>query len=1022
MRVPTITTYTTSTYLLGNLSSGLKDANEVVSTQKRIIEISDDPVGFNQVLTLKDTMGNLEQIEQNVAMGQSWLDTGETALDSIHNLMLEVKTEVTRLANDSTTADERANAIERINGVIEQMVTLGNTRVNGNYVFGGTDSNIIPFAYDKDGQPEQVVYNGNHTPFEIRTDKNVGVAVGRDGEETFWDQTIQINASNNTLVFQEDIGRGSAFEKRLTAVVPDGVYTAKTLEQAVENVLNSASETSGYQVNYQVAFDADQKKYTLQTDGRYPGFIQTTFLWEDGKDAHLDQMTVGNGIDPDNLDIQVLNSSALTLETTEQTGPLRFVWDGYENWRVENNPGYIIPAKIPGTAHGFALELTESGAPDISVKLGQPAAVEGAYVAFEIMLEKGDHSIGHEMGFSGVNSLYTLPVSEVPATAITDLTIVSGVNDTIDFIEKSPLSPMGGGTSAELTAVITAGNYTDMDALCLEIQTRMAEQSVNTVDYAVSYDPETSRFNIREDGSSLDELDLLWKSGTHSNASIGSTLGYYQTDDELTYPGTDNTPVQCAITIDETNDILDFEEVNNAGVSSGTLRAFISHGTYTSMTDLLNTVETAMAAVSANGVGYTVAYDNAVSELTIQSAPGALNELRLFADSDVDSIKQTLGFDLAATGDTTHTSDTRPVLMTFGSDNNWIDFQETSSAGLMSDPVSIEIPKGDYTNLDAVAQEIQTALRAASPLQIAYDVGYDFDTGKFLIKGSDQDLSSFSLLWKTGNHSDSNAAQLLGFDPARDDVMAFAESDQTVIQLNIDETNNTLDFQETVQGSKGKIVDTLTALIEPGTYTTYPDLAREIEQALEQESHNKGNDIDYAVSWDDHTQRFTIKEAGTRLEEFRLLWQSGENAPTDQGGTGLGIGALLGFDGTSDDIKTPLSGTDTVSWGIFDTLIDLKTYLADNDRDGIERTLGRLGTHYDNMTSRIVDTGMKYNHLEVRQTITTQMGLSLMQRKSTIEDADLVESIMALQNLQTAYEAAMSSTAKVMSLSLLDYL
>ena len=42
--------------------------------------------------------------------------------------------------------------------------------------------------------------------------------------------------------------------------------------------------------------------------------------------------------------------------------------------------------------------------------------------------------------------------------------------------------------------------------------------------------------------------------------------------------------------------------------------------------------------------------------------------------------------------------------------------------------------------------------------------------------------------------------------------------------------------------------------------------------------------------------------------------------------------------------------------------------------------------------------------------------------RSTIEDADMIEAIMNLQSIETTYQAALSSTAKIMKLSLVDYL
>ncbi|MCA1787840.1 MAG: hypothetical protein LC657_17845, partial [Desulfobacteraceae bacterium] len=386
--------------------------------------------------------------------------------------------------------------------------------------------------------------------------------------------------------------------------------------------------------------------------------------------------------------------------------------------------------------------------------------------------------------------------------------------------------------------------------------------------------------------------------GSHADTSIRSTLGYYEQDDELVYPQTTNGPIHANITIDDTNDTLDFEEIDPAGVSSGPLKAFISHGTYTDMNDLVSRIKTAMEAVSPNDVDYAVTYDNAANPpgLSISSQPGDLSELRLFGDTDVDSINDTLGFDLDRTGDTSYGSSSAPVLMTFDATNSSIDFLEKNSDGITSEQINIEIPQGKYTDLDDVALALENAMQEASPNQIAYAVDYDYGTRTFTIKGSDPDLHSFSLLWKTGTNTDNSAAETLGMDPTQDDVMVFGESDKDVINLTIDNTNNLIDFQELPKGIGEKGVDTLTAMIKTKTYTTYTELAHEIEKSLEKQSHDHGSNIDYTVSWDDHTNKFTIKENGSRLEELRLLWQSGENAPLDQGGTGMSIGPILGFD------------------------------------------------------------------------------------------------------------------------------
>ncbi|OGR41817.1 MAG: hypothetical protein A3J80_09735, partial [Desulfobacula sp. RIFOXYB2_FULL_45_6] len=1016
-----------STYNLGSLTSDVQDANKVMATQKRINSISDDPIGLSQVLNLKASIGNLDQIEKNVNMGISWLKGSENALDSVNSLILDAKTQASRLINASMSANERKDAIGSINGIIDQIITLGNTQVNGNYIFSGLDTDIPSLEYHQNENPPRISYSGSSSAFEIKTDKQVTVQVGRPGGSTFWEEKVDINSTNNTIVFKEDNGHGSLSEKILKTTIESGTYTVSAIETAVRNALNEASAKDGYGLSYEVGYDKNEKIFSIKEDGSYAGFIRTEFMWETGADAYVMNINASPSIPSEDIHLTVDNKSALTIDTPEPRGtePFRLTWQGDGEWKIDNNPGYsIIPSTISGTNRSIGIDLDDSGYADITIALDTPVRTPGQYIEFDIVSALGDYSIGHEIGFNQGNSVYTPPTSDTTAVFVTDLVISLGVNDTIEFEEVNS----AGVASGALTATIPNAAYTDMDSLSAAIEAQIEAASANGINYAVSYDTQESKFNIREDGSSLDELRINW-TNTAVSAATAATLGYYAMDDTIVYPSSDNT-AQLYITIDDTNNRLAFEETNGGGTQSGILWADVAQGTYKSMADLEGAVKNAMEDASAAAgfsVTYDVSYDDATHRFSIQRLGGAaltgLDLLWSTAAGQGNSIGETLGFGIS--NDTgggligPYSSDSDMVLMTFDATNNVIDFEETSIDGRVSDPISIKIPEGDYTDLDDVAAKIQTALRDASVQNVKYVVEYDYAAGEFMIKGSDKDIKGFSLLWQSGENRANSAAGLLGF--YGDDNVAYSESDESVVNITIDSSNNKIDFKEFLQENLGKEVDNLTAFVKWNTYTSHSQLALEVEKALEETSYQNGNKIDYSVTWDNITKKYTIKENGSKLAELDLLWQTGENAPLSAGGTGESISRILGFD-TEDDMGAPVKSDREVEWGIFNTLIDLNGYLENNDTYGIERTLGRLEAHFSSMTSRIVDTGIVYNRLEIREKITIENGLSLAERRSTIEDADMIEAIMNLQSLQTAYEAALNSTSKIINLSLADYL
>lgn len=190
MRVANQTLYDSVIQRLNTVSSEMMEANEVVSSTKRINNLSDDPVGLVSVLDLRSSLANVKQIERNIQLGKNWLSSGESALTQVEELMVSTKELVIQMSTATVGDTERQNAVELVDGYLEQMVSLANSQVGGRYIFGGTNTETTPFALNAGGT--QVLYSGNDTPFSIKIGKDTNIAIGRDGEDIFgenWDDT-----------------------------------------------------------------------------------------------------------------------------------------------------------------------------------------------------------------------------------------------------------------------------------------------------------------------------------------------------------------------------------------------------------------------------------------------------------------------------------------------------------------------------------------------------------------------------------------------------------------------------------------------------------------------------------------------------------------------------------------------------------------------------------------------------------------------------------------------------------------
>ena len=292
MRVANRTVYDTITFNLGNITEELYKANKVVATGKRINSLSDDPVGLTQCLAIRSSLANLEQLEKNISTARTWLNAGESALSGINDLLADTKVLCLQMANDSMNETDRADAAGLVDGTLRQILSLANTHVNGQYIFAGTKTDTRPFAFDDEENPTKVSYSGNNSPFAVKIGKDLNVAVGRDGEEVFWDSYVVIDETNNKIDFEEIWPAGPVGDVVLSATIPSGKYTPGQLATVVQSAMRSASSADGNSINYEVSYDPSTKAFSIQDGLGGNDLTELQLLWETGSNA-------GTSVGPD---------------------------------------------------------------------------------------------------------------------------------------------------------------------------------------------------------------------------------------------------------------------------------------------------------------------------------------------------------------------------------------------------------------------------------------------------------------------------------------------------------------------------------------------------------------------------------------------------------------------------------------------------------------------------------------------------------------------------------------------------
>ena len=125
-----------------------------------------------------------------------------------------------------------------------------------------------------------------------------------------------------------------------------------------------------------------------------------------------------------------------------------------------------------------------------------------------------------------------------------------------------------------------------------------------------------------------------------------------------------------------------------------------------------------------------------------------------------------------------------------------------------------------------------------------------------------------------------------------------------------------------------------------------------------------------------------------------------------------------------EDVRVNVTGPEVFGEGD-ENLFALLTQIAADlrgDTTNLTGDLAALDVRMRNITDSLGEIGARYNRVETMKDRANDQILSFKQSLSEVEDIDLPATIMDLQLQETAYQAALSATARVLQPSLVDFL
>ncbi|HEX4807147.1 MAG TPA: flagellar hook-associated protein FlgL [Conexibacter sp.] len=135
--------------MLSDINDGydrLTRLQQQMASGKQISTPSDDPYGTSRAMGLRGELAGLTQYQSNVEDGTGWLNTSDTALSQISNVVQRARELLVQGGSDTADPTARNAIADEIDQLTESVKQEANVQYAGKYVFAGTATNTQPYA------------------------------------------------------------------------------------------------------------------------------------------------------------------------------------------------------------------------------------------------------------------------------------------------------------------------------------------------------------------------------------------------------------------------------------------------------------------------------------------------------------------------------------------------------------------------------------------------------------------------------------------------------------------------------------------------------------------------------------------------------------------------------------------------------------------------------------------------------------------------------------------------------------
>ena len=196
-RLTTATMYGSLMDSLSQSQRNIQDLQKQIASGNKYTKLSDNPSAISRSLALQSALNANDKYQSNTTNGITMLRYADSALNNVLDAVQSIRSLVIQAGDGALNDDQLQDITAQIEANKKIMMDNLNTKVAGQYLFGGTDTSTKPFVEMPDGS---IVYQG--------TDERIKYAVSESllGDVSFAGSDIVPENENSYFICSHKVG------------------------------------------------------------------------------------------------------------------------------------------------------------------------------------------------------------------------------------------------------------------------------------------------------------------------------------------------------------------------------------------------------------------------------------------------------------------------------------------------------------------------------------------------------------------------------------------------------------------------------------------------------------------------------------------------------------------------------------------------------------------------------------------------------------------------------------------------